>query len=87
VADPKLIEAVLSEEWAGHGFFLVVTSDDQNEMHAATFDRDDGDVERARQAALGKKLLQYIAANHYEDCVAHGPCPLCAIVEELRGGK
>jgi hypothetical protein len=88
MSDPKLVQAVLGEVWEvddSDPEWLDVRGESIVSF-GTSLTKPHQDYERARQAALGHRALQHLAANHYEDCTAHGDCPLCAIVTELREG-
>ena len=86
VSDPKLVEAVLGEEWEATGLrpriIAVHIAADPTPGSAAV-------LERNRQAALGHRALQAVARFFSGD--QHDPRKLVeelrAAHEELRGGK
>lgn len=81
--NPKMVDEVLAQEWEADCSNLLVKDADDDGI-AAYFSRDDGDHERARQAALGHRALQWLVA--YVDGEKF-PDAAASIVAELRGGK
>ena len=86
--DPRLVQAVLDEEW-------TVDSDelfDGRKEYIGRFGYSTEPstmwgVERARQAALGHRALQKLVANHDPAECTRANCDACAIINELRGEK
>jgi hypothetical protein len=87
MGDPKLVAEVLAQEWEADCSNLLVKDADDDGI-AAYFNRDDGDHERARQAALGHRALQLLSAGCplADGTDAHDRCPWCTILRELRKG-
>lgn len=86
MSDPKLVEAVLGEEWEATGLrpriIAVHIAADSTPGSAAV-------LERNRQAALGHRALQLLSAGCplANGTDGHERCRWCAILAELRGGK
>ena len=97
--DPKLVQAVLDEEWYADEIGCVYMPDTVAVLSSVGKTPDDVDTERARQAALGHRALQLLASmaitrgdpdERWPDAVhvsrAHRE-QAYKIVAELRSGK
>lgn len=90
MVDPKLVLGVLAETWR------ETSNPDMATMFCGAYPIGNFDEtldysanhERARQAALGHRLLRWASGPHVRcDCQGHPGCERCAILRELRGGK
>lgn len=86
MADPKLVEEVLGEEWTRSASSIVVGVHEH--LVPSRFALSNvgrwARIERARQAALGHRALRLLVGlhrEHYPSC----DCAACAIIRELRG--
>jgi hypothetical protein len=90
MSDPKLVEAVLAEEWRS-AMIAIVADDVRVGEFSALFPKQDGHKalshERARQAALGHRALRLLAGGSAIWSSVEDADAVRAIIAELRGGK
>lgn len=88
MGDTKVGQAVLDEEWTQRGWSLVTK--DGTALMGNTLDNEyttKPAIERARQAALGHRLLRVVANARNDELSTDDWVMVDAIIAELRGGK
>lgn len=93
MSDPKLVEEVLGEEWTAARFVVVIGDEGRiAEFTTPFFPGSKASMrltneERARQAALGHRLLKVVANARNDELSTDDWVRVDAIIAELRGGK